>query len=397
MYLSNIVISILLLFSFVVESKVIYQHTSLKDPFGHLIVKLKIDGEIVNGDYKVFRDAIVEINQQNYRVEEDTVFLNSIGGAINEATKIGHEIRKNHLATKVEKNHTCRSACTFLLVAGTCRMALGEVGLHRGRISENYASKEIMNHMLDFNSKYFDNYLKEMDAPQEFIDLTHNIPNWDMYKLSHREKTKFGLFYITTKESNYRQEIAARKLNIPKDNLVNNLVRSRSIFSFADKPSCSKQFFMDKLEQNINHLSDEFTDDNFEIYTTRQFYIHSKNGVPVMQGDRIKEHWTNRIPLEKDVVYVWEINHLSKGEKVEYKEVTTLSKPTQWTFDNLDKNTQISISKDQKQATKKVIVENTGLIIDGWGLDPKLDTRGPVKIEVFVNNKLVQTFNYEIY
>ena len=109
------------------------------------------------------------------------------------------------------------------------------------------------------------------------------------------------------------------------------------------------------------------------------------------------ENYSNKIPLEKGVNYVWEINHYSKGKTIEYKEVTTLAKATEWTFSNKDKNYQISISKDKKQATKIVKQENIGIIMNGWGLDPKYDTKGPIKIEIFVNDKLVKTFNYEVY
>ena len=391
-------ITLLIFVSFSTHSKVIYKHTDFKDPFGQKIVKLSIEDNIERGDYEEFRKAIIEINQNNYRVFEDSVFLNSYGGTINEAISIGHEIRKNHLATKIKKNDICISACTLLLVSGTCRMALGEVGLHQGRLSDNYISKNIMNYVLDYGANYYDTFLKKMNAPQEFIDITHNIPNWDMYYLDKREKNKFGLFSITEDESNYRQEIASRKLGKDKKELTDNLINHKSFFSFGNKPSCSKQFFNDQLEANVNHLSDEFTDDNFEIYSDKQFYVRlDDKGNPILENSIIKEHYSNKIPLEKGVNYVWEINHYSKGKTIEYKEVTTLAKATEWTFSNKDKNYQISISKDKKQATKIVKQENIGIIMNGWGLDPKYDTKGPIKIEIFVNEKLVKTFNYEVY
>jgi hypothetical protein len=45
-------------------------------------------------------------------------------------------------------------------------------------------------------------------------------------------------------------------------------------------------------------------------------------------------------------------------------------------------------------ATKTMKVENTGYITNGWGLDPVNDKEGPVNIQIYVNEKLVHTFDY---
>ena len=389
---------LILFLSFSLNADVVYKKTQLKDVFERKIVSLTIENEIKTGDYLKFQEAVIDINQNNYRLDEDSVFLNSIGGNTYEAQQIGKLIRRNHFATKVKKYHYCNSACTYILFAGTCRMALGQVGVHRSRFEKEFDNKLIAKNMTQWTSKLDAEYFVNMNAPQSYIDIHQTTPNWDMVILSEEQKSLFGLFSITHAESVYRQEIASRKLGITKKEVIENMMPKRYVFGVGlkrRKPSCSEQFFMDQLEEKP-HLNDSFTNNNFEVDEVKQFYIKlDKNGNPITLNNQVREFITREIPLEDDVMYVWEIKHHTKGEKITYKEVTTLAKPTEWTYTNSD-DINISISDDKKQAIKVVSVENTGVLIGGWSLDTKHDTKGPVKIEVFVNDELVQIFNYEI-
>ena len=392
-------IFILLLFFFSISNAdVVYKKSQIKDAFGNKIVTLKIQNQIKKGDFETFQNAVIDINKNNYRLDEDSVFLNSEGGSVYEATQIGKLIRRNHFATKVNRQDYCNSACNHILFAGTCRMALGDVGVHRSRTDEQYTDKSFAKNMTNWSGALDEEYFKKMNAPQTYIDIQQMTPNWDMVMLTEEQKSLFGLYVITHAESVYRQEIASRKLGITKRELVENLMPKRFVFGLGlkrRKPSCSEQFFMDQLEKKP-HLSDSFTENNFEVDEVRQFYIKTdKNGEPIKLNNEIREFHTKKIPFEDGVSYLWEIKHHSKGETVTYKEVTTLKKPTEWTFDNAD-DIQITISKDKKQATKIVTTENTGVLVGGWSLDVKYDSKGPIKIEIFINDKLEQILYYEV-
>ena len=378
---------------------VIYQKTGYKDPFGNTIVKLKIEGEIKEGDYDKFKDAIIEINQNDYRVDEDSVILDSQGGFMNDARKIGYLVRYNHLATKVNRNAQCSSACTYILVSGACRMALGDINVHNPWTNVPISSKDYVKSLTKWSAEIDSDFLKSMNATQEFIDLVNITPSWSYSKLSKRQKKRMGLFNTTEVESKYRLEIASRKLGKQKQDIL-EVAKSRSKkLGFIPKQlSCTEQYFIDQLE-NEEHYSDEFLEDNFEINEIQQFYVRSPNGSPEMINGDIKKYKNKDIPLEKGNALIWEIQHFSKGKDIEYKEVTTLKYPGQWKFDT--ENTygvdiDLAVSEDRKVATKLVKVENNGFITNGWGIDPKFDKPGPVEIKIFVNNRLVQTFNFSV-
>src|SRR6056300_151245 len=110
---------------------VIFEKLNVTDSQGREIVSLRIEGNIEESDYMDFREAISEINQNNYRVQFDSVVLNSRGGAIYSAIRIGTMIRGNHLSTLIQPNDNCISACALILQAGVCKIAEGDVGLHR--------------------------------------------------------------------------------------------------------------------------------------------------------------------------------------------------------------------------------------------------------------------------
>jgi hypothetical protein len=49
-----------------------------------------------------------------------------------------------------------------------------------------------------------------------------------------------------------------------------------------------------------------------------------------------------------------------------------------------------------RKAIRSVTVPNTGFISNGWTLDPNKDPDGPMTVKIYVDDKLVKTFNYKI-
>ena len=107
-------------------AEVIYEKLGFTDIEGREVVSLRIDGGIELDDEIIFDEALADINQNNYRVQFDSVILNSPGGAIYSAKQIGKLIRGNHLSTWVMPHDECSSACVLILQAGVCKMANGE-------------------------------------------------------------------------------------------------------------------------------------------------------------------------------------------------------------------------------------------------------------------------------
>ena len=76
---------LLLVLSFIptfVWSEVIYEKLGFTDVQGREVVSLRIEGDIGVNEYSEFTNAINDINQHDYRVQFDSVVLNSPGGSL---------------------------------------------------------------------------------------------------------------------------------------------------------------------------------------------------------------------------------------------------------------------------------------------------------------------------
>jgi membrane-bound ClpP family serine protease len=133
----KIIVNLLFFLPNLLYAEVIYEKLGFTDIDGREVVSLRIDGSIESDDEIIFDEALADINQNNYRVQFDSVILNSPGGVIYSAKQIGRLIRGNHLSTWVMPHDECSSACVLILQAGVCKMANGEVGIHRAKYEED--------------------------------------------------------------------------------------------------------------------------------------------------------------------------------------------------------------------------------------------------------------------
>jgi len=391
---------ILFLFSYALHADVIYQKHDERDYADRQYVTINIINSIVDGDSEILRNALNDINTNNYRLKEDSVHLNSVGGSMFEAKKMGHLIRKHHVATKVNENDTCESACVLILVSGSCRMALGYVGVHRSRSDFSYRSYDEMQRMIPTRNKSERDFFLKMGTSEDLINAFEHIPAWTMRFLEDKTKLKAGLFTSPEFESNYWQEVVSRKIAAPKNFILGEL-QDRS-FELMDSvswyeekilkkdpsyifPSCTEQMFLDQLEK-YPVGTDKF-DEEFQVYDSSQGYISNNQDLqfPFFYG--------SDVPLREGVSHFWNIEYYKKGSKtITYREETILSKPTEW--DNGDE--LVTIDMNGRRASRTITADNTGTIFNGWGLDPKKDPDGPMTVNIYVDNKLVKTFNYRI-
>jgi hypothetical protein len=125
---------------------------------------IEISGPIGPADDVTFREI-----ESKERFSHATVYLNSPGGIVDTAIRIGQTIRAAEWTTSVEAGDTCASACVIIWAGGFDRYLVGRLGLHSAatRISENppkYIRSEIGNAKIAA-------YFKQMGMPQELIDL----------------------------------------------------------------------------------------------------------------------------------------------------------------------------------------------------------------------------------
>lgn len=106
---------------------------------------------------------------------------------------------------------------------------------------------------------------------------------------------------------------------------------------------------------------------------------------------------TNKVPLKEGDAYGWRIkidNYQSKMGKIKWREVLRLpNHPELWKTENRE---NFSLSKDGKTATsQRTEIPVNGIIENFWTITPG-DPLGKHQIEVYINDNLVATFDFEI-
>jgi hypothetical protein len=225
-------------------SDVVYEKLTEKDYADRQYVTINIINTIIDGDTEILRNALNDININNYRLKEDSIHLNSVGGSMYEAKKMGHLIRKHHVATKVNEKDACESACVLILISGSCRMALGYVGVHRSRSDFNYRSYDEMQRMIPTRDRSERDFFLKMGTSEDLINAFEHIPTWTMRYLEDKTKLKAGLFTSPEFESNYWQEVVSRKIAAPKNFILKEL-QDRS-FELMDSVSWYEEKILKK-------------------------------------------------------------------------------------------------------------------------------------------------------
>ena len=388
---------ILFLFSYALHADVIYEKLQELDFFSKPVVRISITGEIKSGDYADLAKYLNEVNQNNYRVKEDSIILKSSGGNIQEAIDIGHLIRKHHLATKVNHDDECISACGLIFIAGSCRMAQGFIGLHRSVVNAPFDNYEELIKYHSLSEKNVKTYIDEMGAHNLYKDIIYNTPNWDVWWLSDLQKMAYGLMVTEHKESYYFQEVVSRKIAAPKqfllDDVYNKKIDKENAVTWYEKkilkknplmeyPSCSEQMFLHLLEEYP--IGTDKWDEEIQIYKSWQGYMTKPD-----KDEKFQTYYVGEIPYQEGISYFWTLDYFLKGKKeLTYKEVTTYDKPTTWS--DID---GVTVTKGGRVATRIRTVPNDGRVFNSWTLD-KNDPKGNIKVEIFINEKLVKEFQF---
>lgn len=174
-----------------------------------------IDGKIEKGDFEKFvsilgsfsdekdffpssisDDVLGKIQTGNNQYDEMRlgVEINSIGGDVIEAIKIGRLIEKFRLETSMGKQ--CLSACFFIYVGGVQRVHYSKpkLGVHRPYFDPVYFSDLTSSQAKTKHSEMIEvtkNYLREMNVAQELIELTYRTSPSDILYLTSDQFEKW--------------------------------------------------------------------------------------------------------------------------------------------------------------------------------------------------------------
>ena len=154
---------------------------------------LFISGKINKGDYERALNAVNETYNHG-EISDLFVQLDSPGGDVLEAMKIGSLVRKLKLTTMVIHGQ-CSSACVFILVAGAERLApSGVIGIHRPFFEKEYFSglpADEAQNKYEKMTEATNGYLAEMGVAKELIEKMFRIPSNEVVTLSFADVLKW--------------------------------------------------------------------------------------------------------------------------------------------------------------------------------------------------------------
>lgn len=235
---SRFAVLLMVLFSPIAWADV--QLLAVSDTFGDnaIIMDLEITGTIDKGDSEAFATRLRAFSDHKQFVR---VTLNSAGGNIEEALRVGRQIRDVRGYVFVPVGAECASSCVFLLAAGMVRGVNGKVGIHRPFNPEGQDSNEAEIKALYKDLKIAaEAFLGEMNVSVRLYEDMLRIPPHSMRYLTREELHHYGLLgsdpvmeEIVAAESAAkagisREELARREAEVERvcgginDALINN-------------------------------------------------------------------------------------------------------------------------------------------------------------------------------
>ena len=161
------------------------------------ISRIKLQGEITRETTKAISSVIDKnINHPRCIEKVSRIFdLDSDGGSVDEAIKIGNILRENEYWVFVREQDRCLSSCVLILASGIDRYAFGTVGIHRPYFSALDPSKsldEIRKLRSEINLK-ISNYFDFMDVSKKLSDDMLSIEPEKIKLLSVSEMQEYRL------------------------------------------------------------------------------------------------------------------------------------------------------------------------------------------------------------
>lgn len=199
---------------------------------------ISVMGNINPGDALIFQSKIIELKKEYQESDwkkknKDWKFflnvdLNSKGGSLNEAMKIGYIVRDYEAQTFVPYKMECLSSCVFILAAGVNRNVYGKVGVHRPYFEDldPNASKTEIRAMREEMKKRMIKYLNDMDISESIIDEMLSIEPDKIKILSEDDLTKYRL---TVMDADHEEKMISEEAQ--NFNLTSSVYRQRKFLS----------------------------------------------------------------------------------------------------------------------------------------------------------------------
>jgi len=137
-----------------------------------------------------------------------TLWLDSQGGLVSEAMKIGDLVSRYDMTALITLNGKCYSSCVYIYAAATNRGGMGEFGVHRPFAVEISTEKLSYDQYL---SKYDETtikireFLSKHGVSNGFVDFMNTIPSDDIHILTYEEREYYGLGHRNIASEEFRK------------------------------------------------------------------------------------------------------------------------------------------------------------------------------------------------
>lgn len=152
-----------------------------------LILVAKISEDIAPGDYEALLKGIRN-NPGSFA--RKIVMLDSIGGSVSEAMRMGRLLRETGFETLVPSTGVCQGSCVYLLAAGTRKTVRGHVGIHRPYYS---GSDSVHSASAGVTRASQVAYFNSMQIPLALVDRINSTEPRRMQVLNSGELKRYGL------------------------------------------------------------------------------------------------------------------------------------------------------------------------------------------------------------
>lgn len=156
----------------------------------HSFFSIRIQGVITDSDFAALTDKI----SMKTAKQSLAILLDSPGGNVRTALKMGEIIRRSNAPVIVPENAGCLSSCVFLLAAGAKRLVIGDVGIHRPfSIQDDIATEKEQKQQYAKTETAVKKYLKKVNISTMLYDEMVIIPPSEMRLLTEGDLKRFGL------------------------------------------------------------------------------------------------------------------------------------------------------------------------------------------------------------
>jgi hypothetical protein len=174
------------------------------------------------------------------------LMLNSPGGSVREAMKIGDYLESNEVGVLVPAMMSCKSSCVLVLAGGDSKSVNGKIGIHRPFITDLEADSSTAAATLLQAEANIRSYLEKKGVAPSLVEDMFSIEPHKMQILTSREVTRYRLDqknYLKQEETDIS---IARSLGLTRQQYIEKQARLNA--------ECSKYVDMDQRMNCINAI-----------------------------------------------------------------------------------------------------------------------------------------------